>query len=84
MSHVLLFHILKSHMCRLPVARGEPWQQAGEDLHKRLTSPQADAAAEALRARVAHFMAAQQAAGQPQMGNLGSSQACPWSHPAAA
>ena len=50
-------------MCRL-TQQGESWAQAGEAVQKRLTSAQADAAAEALRARVAHFMAAQQAAGQ--------------------
>ena len=46
--------------------QGEPW----EVTQKRLTSAQADAAAEALRARVAHFMAAQQAAGQPGLGSV--------------
>ena len=48
------------------VQQGEPW----EVTQKRLTSAQADAAAEALRARVAHFMAAQQAAGQLGPGSV--------------
>ena len=61
----------RSLACRL-TPPGETWSQAGEALHKRLTSAQADAAAEALRARVAHFMAAQQAAGQPAPGSMGS------------
>lgn len=51
------------------------------DLHRRLSSVQAEAAAEALRARVAHFMA-QQAAGQVPLGSLGSAQvrSCPALH----
>ena len=55
-------------VCRL--TQGETWPQAGEVVQQRLTSAQADAAAEALRARVAHFMAAQQAAGQPGPGSV--------------
>ena len=62
--------------------QGETWSQAGEDFHKRLSSAQADAAAEALRAQVAHFMAAQQqTAGQPI---LSSGQPGPGSMPAVA
>lgn len=58
-------------MCRL--IQGEAWPQAGETIQQRLTSAQADAAAEALRARVAHFMAAQQAAGQAGPGTVPAS-----------
>ena len=58
-----------SHVRRL-TQQGESWAQGGEAVQKRLTSAQADAAAEALRARVAHFMAAQQAAGQAGPGSM--------------
>ena len=71
-------------LCRLAPTQGEAWASAGEDLHSRLTPPQAHARGDALPAHMAHFLASQQAAGAPQTGSMGSAQVgkcCDTCHP---